>query len=162
MIEIPDQEHKISISWWNIQTIRLRDLFQEYGENVKQIIRLRPNIFAEIQEKDWECVNLFNLCDPVNDRLISEYEAGSPSQAIVTEVHGPEVIIQESSIIVTDVLEMQNITPEQIEERQLYTWSISQTKSVSELYGWLGNTFYTWLEIDPEQELLFRKIQTIT
>lgn len=155
MIENPitSQVHKID-TWWKISTITLGELFEGFWENVRQIVRLKPQIYATAVWKTE--LHLFNTPDVVNKELLQSFEQGEESQALLAKIYWPEGIIDESSLQVRDVLEMQNIDRWKIAMRELYRNSIPGSKNDEELYTWLQNEFYSWMDLSEHEQFLFR------
>lgn len=146
---------------WNTERVKLQKLFSEYSDWVQQIIRMRTAFYswAVSALNTWRSLRLFNLTDPVNDELLRQYEQGSKSQWLLAEIHGDKWIIKKSSLRVVDVLEMKNVSTEEIMDRNLLQNSLAWVNSIMELTSWLSEKFYKGLHISPSTPFLYRKIK---
>jgi len=166
-MKIKEQIHYINpkYAWKKVETVKLKELFSEYKENPKQIIRFNSKIYNNviIQLLDWE-LNLFNLTDNVNNELIRKFQQNKKDNnyALITEIYWERWIIKESSLKIAKILEMWNYWLKQIYKQELYKNWINNFENLEKLINWLVKEFYKWNisinKILKIKKLFFRQI----
>lgn len=164
-MKIEDQIHFFEDNG-NSKEIRLWDIFKEYSQtyrtNITQLIRLPASIYTPtIEQLSFCSLALFNKADSVNNWLIDDYQQEKKSAALLVRIHWYEAIIDAASVKIVDVLEMKNISYNEINQQDLYHRSLAQTSNAKQLYEWLGDELYKWEKISTQEELLYRKIKLI-
>jgi hypothetical protein len=164
MDKIKDQYHPILWDNNSLKETRLGDLFEEYGNNIAQIIRSQNGIYTKLSSQlqvNWN-LHLFNAVDSVNTQVIESFNLSwweKSNKAIIAEIFWPEWIIIKSSIKVVTILEMSNINDSKVINDKLFINAISQPQNYQEFINWFCNDFYRW-KFTPEmmQSFFYRSI----
>jgi hypothetical protein len=149
-MKITQQIHYINPkdAWSKIETVSLEELFWNYKENPKQIIRWQNEFYNLLVSKllNWE-VNLFNTTNnEVNHQLIKDFhnKKNEDNKALIAKIYWEKWIIIENSLKVIDVLEMWDYSLNQIYKKELYKNWIKDFTNIEELLKWLEIEFYKW------------------
>lgn len=176
MTQLEEQNYLVDYAW-SIKEVNHMDLVDGHS----QVIRLQHVFYDRLQLllNDQLPVSLYNTYDPINKKLIDDYNSqpDKHNTAMTCRIiwyHNQEPILDATSLRVVEVLAMEDISIDNILyqdlKRSLAFSGIHMSPdtliSTNTLFSWLSKEFYSWnisvTEIQKFRKLFFRKIQHIT